>query len=177
MINPFIENKTGKILQDAGLYSHPINVVACAEYFSIKIDYLLLEDGISGFFVKKDSEMRIAINSEHNILRQRFTIAHELGHYVLHRNEESLFIDKGEKVMYRDLKSTSGEYRREREANAFAAALLMPEDLIDKEVRLYLNDNQHVYNIVDYLAAEKFHVSSQAMAFRLSNLGYELGMF
>ena len=103
--------------------------------------------------------------------RQRFTIAHELGHLRLHSKDQPVFIDKAPKVMYRNNASATGEIHKEREANAFAAALLMPKDLIANVIE---NCKCGGDDAVKYLAKE-FKVSDQAMSFRLSNLGYYIG--
>ena len=66
----------------------------------------------------------IGVNEDHHSNRQRFSIAHEIAHFVLHHGDT--YIDKGYRVHFRDLESGSGTKREEMEANAFAAALLMP---------------------------------------------------
>ncbi|WP_460881211.1 ImmA/IrrE family metallo-endopeptidase [Pontibacter rugosus] len=71
-------------------------------------------------------------NPVESVVRQRFTIAHELGHFVLHQKYSELFIDK-EKPLFRNQESSTGEHKREKEANAFAAAILMPQFLIFQE--------------------------------------------
>ncbi len=62
-------------------------------------------------------------------VRQRFTIAHELGHFFLHRASSTVFVDAAP-IFFRDESSSNGSQREEIEANAFAAELLMPEDAI-----------------------------------------------
>ena len=173
MIIKYIEEKTEKLLQELNVSYAPVDVYQCAKYLGVDVQPVSLKEDISGLFVIKDKMAYIRYNeNEKNKQRQRFTIAHELGHFVLHKNIP-LFIDKGEKLMYRDTASTTGELQKEREANAFAASLLMPKFLIEKKI---LNIPQNK-NIVDYLA-EKFNVSDQAMNFRLSNLGMlDFGLF
>jgi len=61
-----------------------------------------------------------------------FTIAHEIGHFILHHGESDLFIDTTY-VAFRDSESTKGENRAEIQANQFAAALLMPALFIEQE--------------------------------------------
>lgn len=71
----------------------------------------------------------IGFNPTESKTRQRFTIAHELGHFELHKQDSGLFVDKEFKMLFRDQNSSSGEIRKEQEANAFAAAILMPENI------------------------------------------------
>jgi len=74
---------------------------------------------------------RIGYNSFESEVRQRFTLAHELGHFILHSDnkDDYLFVDNA-KVMFRTNKTSNQDYRREREANIFAASILMPQSLI-----------------------------------------------
>ena len=80
---------------------------------------------ISGFL--KIEERAIYINKDEHISRQTCTIAHELGHWILHRN-----IIKADKSLYSVLlrsKTTETNYL-EQEANFFAANLLLPENMV-----------------------------------------------
>lgn len=74
--------------------------------------------------------------------------------------------------MYRNNASSTGEVLIEREANAFAAAILMPKELIAQEINKLLDGD--ALEIITKLS-KKFGVSEQAMSFRLSNLGYYIG--
>jgi Zn-dependent peptidase ImmA (M78 family) len=86
-------------------------------------------------------------------VRKRFTVAHEVGHFVLHRNQigESLTDDE----LYRSGLST----RQEAQANRFAADILMPKDLILKTINRLGDDPQ--------VLASEFKVSEAAMRIRL----------
>ncbi|MFI8714237.1 ImmA/IrrE family metallo-endopeptidase [Brevibacillus brevis] len=61
----------------------------------------------------------------HTPERRNFTIAHELGHYLLHRNKQSQFVDRADNM----LDNTINEF--EMQANSFAAQLLLPESVIN----------------------------------------------
>lgn len=116
--------------------------------------------------IKKDEKYIIA-NKNHPVGRVKFTIAHELWHFFLHEQywrTESWFIDTESSLsmMYRMEEFSDDERIREREANCFAANLLMPEELIKKAFR------KKTDNII-YLA-EGFGVSTTAMSIRLKNL-------
>jgi len=104
-------------------------------------------------------------------VRQRFTIAHEIGHYLLHRFEHDVFFNKtGSKKLYRNEDSTTGKDQMEIEANAFAAALLMPEARVKKEMKTIQFDmGSDDWEIFKKLA-KTFKVSNQAMMFRMANL-------
>lgn len=171
MIFNYIEEKSVNILKEFDLLKSPINVNKLAKKLGVGVEASNFNDDVSGLFVIKDDKPYIAYNLNQNKKRSRFTIAHELGHFILHSKNKSLFIDKNRSIMYRNSESSTGEYLKEREANAFAAALLMPIPLILKEAKDLNGDD-----IIEKLAS-KFNVSTQAMSFRLSNLGYDFGMF
>ena len=82
----------------------------------------------------KDGVPIIGVNSLHHPNRQRYTIAHELGHLELHRQliTSEVHVDKGFPVLMRDPKSATGTELHEIEANQFAAELLMPRTLIEQ---------------------------------------------
>jgi Zn-dependent peptidase ImmA (M78 family) len=110
----------------------------------------------------------IGINSTHAKTRQRFTIAHECGHLQLHAGK--MYVDA--RVNFRDAVSGLAIDHEEIEANAFAAALLMPQDHVLTEIRKASkrHESHDVTVIVDELA-RAFVVSKQAMEIRLKNLG------
>jgi Zn-dependent peptidase ImmA (M78 family) len=109
-------------------------------------------------------------NSAHARVRQRFTISHEIAHYLLHARRSGkaqLLIDR-HVAFRRDEQSSAGVNREEIEANQLGAALLMPRGLVQQEVRsqdLDLDDNEAIE-----LMAKRFQVSTAAMSNRLANL-------
>ena len=73
-------------------------------------------DEVSGLLVLKDDVALIVYNREQPYVRQRFTIAHEIGHFLFHKEDgESLFIDK-HYITRRDSRSSSGEDPKEVES-------------------------------------------------------------
>jgi len=166
-VNSYIEQKSEKLLVESKCYRVPIPIENCAKYLDIKLEPLELDENVAGFLLLKDDKVvHIGYNKSNPKNRIRFTIAHEIGHYLLHAKDSTLFVDK--EVLYRDVNSSTGELLREREANAFAASLLMPQKLITQEV------DKHKKEPTDKLIsqlAKKFKVSQQAITIRLSNLG------
>lgn len=166
-LNNYIEEKAERLLIDANCFSAPIDVRKCAEHLSIELQDLDLDHDVSGFIIIKKDSSTIGYNKANPAKRIRFTLAHELGHFMLHSDDVPLFIDKTERFN-RDGNSSTGEIMREREANAFAAALLMPEKLVREQVETLktADDNNYIKEL-----ASKFGVSNQAMTIRLTNLG------
>jgi Zn-dependent peptidase ImmA (M78 family) len=126
---------------------------------------------MSGLLVVERGQGIIGYNADHAMVRQRFTIAHEIAHYVLHAKDDlaqsRVFVDRY--LVYRrsDLAS-SGTDEQEIEANRFGAALLMPRNLVREEIGqrgLDLDDDSDLK-----LLARRFMVSVAAMTNRLSNL-------
>jgi Zn-dependent peptidase ImmA (M78 family) len=167
-INSYIEKKAEKLMQDSNCYSVPVKVEKCAKSLGIKLKPLDLDEDVAGFLLFKENIVHIGYNRKNVPHRIRFTIAHELGHYILHEKDSKLFVDKSEKVLYRDGKSSTGELMKERDANAFAAALLMPQKLILEEAEKYKHETKNKFIS---LLAKKFKVSAQAITIRLTNLG------
>jgi len=139
-----------------------------------------LPSDISGMLVPipgidEKSRWAIVVNSNDAAVRQRFTIAHELGHLIIHRYSTP-HADGRYLVRFRNAKSARGSVREEIEANQFAAELLMPERYVRRlAIRLRLDvldatvDQEAVQKLMQ--AARKLQVSAQALSFRIANLG------
>lgn len=166
--NKTIERKAEALL--TRFRQPPIPVTAIAQSLGLEVEPVNLGDDVSGVLVVSGDRGVIGFNSAHALVRQRFTIAHECGHFVLHRSEDSLFIDKQYRAFFRNEKSAKGTDWRERAANTFAAALLMPEAMVRRAARLHEFELGDEDGPVAELA-RAFQVSSQAMTFRLVNLG------
>jgi len=152
--------------------AYPIDVDALAQACAVAVERQDLEEEVSGILVVKDKRGVIAVNSAHHPHRQRFTIAHELGHYLLHREASSVFIDAAT-IFFRDKHSAEGTRWQEIEANAFAAELLMPAVAITAVVREHVGDHlldEFDDGVIRRLAAH-FGVSIQALTVRLVRLG------
>lgn len=151
-----------KNAQEKGYYSgYSLNIENVIHSFDdIEIRYEQMKPNQSGSFKFADNKWIIGVNGSHHKNRQKFTLAHELGHYILHREKNINIVDT---TFFRNNETDSVEYM----ANEFAAKLLIPED----KVR-YLIDNQGVKNIG--ALAEKFEVSASAMKYRVISLGYKL---
>jgi Zn-dependent peptidase ImmA (M78 family) len=171
-----IERRAAEVLKQASVAEVPVDLSKVAESLGVHLHFDILEDKISGVLIVKGTERNVLINAAHHSNRQRFSLAHELGHLVLHDADgDRLFIDTDLRIYQRVGASTDEAYNQpgsttrpheEREANQFASALLMPSELVKREARnLDLSDESDVA----YLA-RSFGVSDQAMAIRLQQL-------
>jgi Zn-dependent peptidase ImmA (M78 family) len=109
----------------------------------------------------------IAVEGLDGAPRQRFSLAHELGHYVLHflpqPNGRGLFTCTTQDMAISQAGTELVHARQELEANQFAAALLMPEPAV-----------RAMHQVVGgrlFALARHFQVSQQAMEIRLGRLG------
>lgn len=160
-----IERTAWRILKDNDLACAPVDVDGLADCLGVDVSYESMEDEVSAMLLVEDGEAHIVVNDDHHPNRQRFSAAHELGHYELHTaGEDQLFVDR---AFFRNQASSIGVSRQEIEANAFAAALLMPRKLIEEE----LPDDDSA-DIDVFKMAKIFGVSEHAMTIRLINLGY-----
>ncbi len=170
------ERAAAKIVRRYHQSKPPVDVEAIAQAEGIQVRYQALEESVSGVLMRDGAGTGTAgINSIHHPNRQRFTIAHEIGHHLLHPNRPEVVIDE-QMFFFRGEPRDKGtpEHLREMEANAFAAALLMPKELLQAEAR------RREFSAFDETAvrsaASRFGVSTQALTFRLQNLGMLEGM-
>ena len=145
-----------------------------AEELGAIVRYSPLDDELSGMIYIKDDVPIIGVNALHHPNRQRFTIAHETGHLVLHRDliGERVHVDKefmiGMGELRRDSRSSLGTEEIEIEANRFAAALLVPKTHIEEalEHKSFDIDDEGPLKAL----ARKFRVSKQMLEYRIRNL-------
>lgn len=160
-----------QILKKGGVTSPPVPLERLAELCRATIRYEPFEGDLSGMVHRRsDGSGVIGVNSSHSPTRQRFTIAHEIGHLLLHGDEE-LHIDEKRPLGRRDELSSQAVDPHEIEANQFAAELLMPEFLVRELVVNLVHDNSDVSveEAIEKLA-RTFGVSQLAMTHRLTNL-------
>lgn len=103
----------------------------------------------------------IKINRFESMPRQRFTLAHELAHFLLHRSEIDRLGEIQDNVLYRSGASETIEY----EANRLAAQIIMPDEAISERQKAIGNNLDE--SIIDQLA-EEFGVSKAAMEIRMA---------
>jgi Zn-dependent peptidase ImmA (M78 family) len=121
------EEQALRVLEDFGFGEPPIDPLRIAGDLGIKVHFAKFADqfeNVSGFF--DADENAIYVNSEESVRRQTFTLGHELGHYFLHRE---WLKSQDYRVLLRDDTEQKTE-PKEREANAFAAQLLVPRFLL-----------------------------------------------
>lgn len=162
-------------IKEKYIHEIPVNVIGLANELGIAVyETKINNDNLSGYISKDDDGYYICVNKKHPATRQLFTIAHEIGHYILHRE----VLDSGHLLptMYKvgnGIKPALGRtdytdptYRAmETEANRFAAELLMPKDEFIKKA----NECDDLNDL-----ALAFKVSVGAASIRANNLGIEI---
>ena len=134
----------------------PIKLESIAKFLDLTIligDFQ--DEQIDGVFER--STKRIVVSSSAPQVRKRFTVAHEIGHFVLHSEmDKEIFFRSKSRNISMEMDNI------EREANAFAAIILMPRDLTISQWRVTRNLS---------VLASRFGVSKEAMQYRLKGLG------
>lgn len=161
------DTAAGALLQEFEINAAPIDPFALAASLDVQVVLRDLDDDVSGMLLRRDGRCVIGVNRIHSPLRQRFTVAHELGHLRIHRGRP-LILDTDTRVNYRNTVSSMATDREEVEANRFAAALLAPEALVRAGV--YQTPFRTVGDLVTRLG-RTFALSETAMTYRLMNLG------
>jgi len=149
-------DKAESILKLANITSVPVDLNKIADSLGFTILPFAFPDKRKGMVLIENNHKTIGVNSNHPVTSQRYTIAHELGHYLnghVHYdnpciNDDSKFFDP--------------HFQQEREADLFAAELLMPKEFLIKDL------SEIGLDIVKL--TEKYQVSEQAMWIRLTSL-------
>lgn len=149
----YIEETALQALKAIDCDTYPVDVEKVANKMGLEVVEFPFHDNISGLLKKEEGV--IGVNRNQHPLRRRFTIAHELGHFLLGHGMEST---QDEIVDGHFAKSDL----REREANMFASILLMPKDWV---IKLVERDGLNIEKI-----STSFGVSKQAMTIRLLEL-------
>ncbi len=155
----YIETKSRDILENIlgqiETISNPVDLAKILKHLNLHLSIASFKNNsVAGAFDK--DQRTIFISKFDSPKRQAFTIAHELGHFILHQ--------KPQDVLYRvqsDEFNGSPLDLEEKEANWFAASLLMPKELVEK----FWHDKQDIELLAAY-----FGVSRSAAFWRLKNL-------
>jgi len=142
------------------LSQYPVKLGALASSLGIKVLRSTLPRGTSGQIGQEDGEFVIRVNRHEAKHRQRFTLAHEIAHYLLHR--DLIIADGGwsENVLLRSGQPAKVEY----EANRLASDLIIPSKLLAEATKDYIGPVTD--EIIEDLA-RRFGVSTTAMEIKL----------
>lgn len=145
------------------LLEKPVRLGMLAKELGISVKLSSLGRGQSGLIERKDGRYTIKINRHETRERQRFTLAHEIAHFLLHQDAIDRSGEIRDNVLYRSGQPEQLEY----EANRLAADLIMPIDQVESDlatISVPVSDT-----VIERLARE-WQVSKAAMEIRLSYL-------
>lgn len=159
-----LQNKIEEALQPYREFT-PLEL---AKHLEFDVVYVEERNDFSGAIKKNidSGKVRIYINDKHPTSRKLFTLAHEIGHYFLHRE----FLSNGI-ISYRQSDSeqySKDEKEREFEANHFAAEMLMPKKVFTNYFYKYLDTDRE--KLIEKMA-DFFAVSKDSVKVRISYLG------
>lgn len=131
-----------------------------------------LPDEISGVLDTTSEKPIVLIQKSHDKKRKRFSLAHELGHFILNSSSGSIHLDKH--TYFRSNLSSSGIDTDEKKANRFAAELLMPThillELLREDITDLIDSDESESLIALKWLAKKFDVSVAALTIKISGV-------
>lgn len=142
------------------LSEYPVKLGEIAKRLGVKVLLSTLPRGTSGQIGQEDGEFIIRINRHEAKHRQRFTLAHELAHFLLHRDKIVAEGGWSENVLLRSGQPESIEY----EANRLASDLVIPSDKLQQATEEYTGPMTS--EVIEDLA-KRFGVSTAAMEIKL----------
>lgn len=147
----------------------PIERIARAHGLTIRYETTDGENISGALYVGVGSGV-IGVNDSHHENRQRFTVAHELGHFLLHARAKApnaVFLDQ-KFTWNRDTESELATNPEEIEANQFAAEILVPLAMLKADIE----SGDYDVEVDDDLRrlAKRYKVSLQTLTFRLQAL-------
>lgn len=148
-----------KLLIDSKAQYPPVGIDDILQYLGIKKLPYKFPQHISAVLMKMNTVTVVGVNKEHHPRRQNFSIAHEIGHFILGHHTETI-IDS-EEISEGRFDITAENKFQEQEANCFASELLMPAESLRREFSKLKNAKT---------LAELYSVSEQALWIRLMNL-------
>lgn len=130
-----IRKKANQFREKCNLNEYGIlNLFADCRRLGYKIiRYPIGENAYLGFTLKKDDEFIIFTNSSNRLSREIYTLAHEIGHCILHFENEKTYLDNNSTML------DTNDDIKEQEANCFANCILIPEDELKRFIDLEIN--------------------------------------
>jgi len=173
-----IRRLAASLLEVAEVMEPPVSVDRIAATIGATIRYEPADSRLAGMAYKSpDGVMVIGVNSAERRTRQRFTVAHEIGHLLLHK-DDAIHVDEGYVVFghREDLYRTAPD-PKETQANIFASELLMPAHFLQRDFADLVGGFDLESDTAARAFANRYEVSLQTMTIRLSRLVQPLKAF
>lgn len=139
----------------------PVDIKQMAIDLGLALSEVPFAADVSGKLAREGEGFRIYVNAHHGENRKRFTIAHEIAHFLLHQD-----LIRDEVVDSELYRSDQIQGRYETQANSLAADLLMPQNLVDQSYSQFVSSGIESDDLLSRMA-ELFQVSKDAMRIRL----------
>ena len=144
-----------------------VEIVDIAHALDISITYSDLQNS-EGRIVHGTTKSMVVLNKNCKYsTRSNFTIAHEIGHFILHKDEPIIHDDKVSGMSWFNPKYSSKIAKQEYEANCFASELLLPESIFRNEVE----GKAFSPDIIRYLSGN-YKISRSAVIFKFTELDF-----
>ena len=152
-------DKANEVLGKNYVTEPPVNIADIAKNYGLSIKEVTIEQPTVAGFIDPQSKT-IYVSSSDSPARKAFTVAHELGHWLLHGDK---LVSEPNKyaILYRQPLGESNKDPIEKQANCFAANLLVPKKFLDK----YQKDPVYTPEII----ADIFGVSKEVIGFRMQD--------
>ena len=152
-----LEDLTSRILINNDMYNIPVDPIKIAKTYDIEVYQGELDTKIAGAirYYKENNKFKILVNKKDSMVKKRFTIAEELGYYILYEEKlkkEEIHVNLIDKIINKE----------EKEVEYFAGALLVNKTLLEN----VYNSNSTILEL-----AQLFKVSISSMTLRLNILG------
>ena len=158
-----------EVLDEVKITEIPVDISKIAAHYGFSVFQIPMDYDISGMIIASEEKIQeydakkiIIVNREHSKLRNRFTIAHELGHYFLRGEPQKCFAHRN---------MTNVNNMEERQANSFASELLMPKEAVERVIKELEEDGVPMWHWSGFIS-NRFKVSGRAAEVRLNKLGY-----
>lgn len=149
-------HKAQEMLKMAGIIEPPVDVNKVAKILGFKVVPYPFPDKRKGIVHIENGLKVIGVNEKHSLPLQRFTVAHEIGHYLSgHQQYQDTFVDDESRFF-------EPSFHQEKEADSFASELLMPKEFLEKDLEKHGLDINKL--------KELYQVSEQALWIRLTSL-------
>lgn len=170
MDKKIIEEKANKVLRDFNYTGGEVDIISLVKTYGFIVGnanlpndddgFILVEKG-AGNKLNVNSDKIIGVNRKRGLFDKRFTIAHEIGHYILNNgNEQEIFAHRENK---------KGKCEEENDIDYFAACLLMPKEDFTKELKNLESLGYREGYIVEFLK-EKYKVPPLSVIRRIQEV-------
>jgi hypothetical protein len=149
-------SRARKLLKDAGINTAPVDVEALALHLGFKVSSKVLPDGEAGSTFERRGQKHIWVNEKDSLVRQRFTILHEIAHHVL-----ELPSKHGEKVPANELERFTGRHQEEISCDIFAAECLVPWAMIQPHAEEKEFTLEHLAELAEHFQASRSCIASR----------------